>query len=89
MTGSPTAKKVKIMRSGMVIFEKFAIIEMEINRIEIVLKISKFIFIESVFQVLFFDFGITSRISKNYDSIYFNTKFNRCYFDKYQIVSFL
>ncbi len=89
MTGSPTAKKVKIMRSGMVVFEKFAIIEMEINRIEIVLKISKLIFIESVFQVLFFDFGITSRISKNYNLIYFNTKFNRCYFDKYQIVSFL
>jgi hypothetical protein len=74
---------------GMVDFEKFSIIEIKINRIKIFLKISKSIFIESVFQVLFFDFGITSRISKNYDSIYFDTKFNRCYFDKYQIVSFL
>jgi hypothetical protein len=73
----------------MVDFEKFAVIEIEINRIKIFLKISKSIFIESVFQVWFFDFGITSRISKNYDLIYFDTKFNRCYFDKYQIVSFL
>ncbi len=78
----------KYLRPGMVDFEKFAIIEIEINRIEFFLKISKSIFIESVFQVLFFDFGITSRISKNYDSIYFDTKFNRCYFNKYRIVSF-
>ena len=67
----------------MVNFEKFAIIEIEINRIKNFLKISKSIFIESVFQVLFFDFGITQRISKSYDSIYFDTKFNRCHFDKY------
>ena len=44
---------------------------------------------KSVFYVFVFDFGITSIISKNYDSIYFDTKFNRCYFDKYRIVSFL
>ena len=50
---------------------------------------SKSVFIESVFQVCFFNFGITSIISKNYDSIYFDTKFNQCYFDKYRIVSFL
>jgi len=74
---------------GMVDFEKFAVIKIEINWIEIFLNISKSIFIESVFQVLFFDFGITSRISKNNDSIYFDTKFNWCYFDKYLIVSFL
>ncbi len=50
---------------------------------------SKLVFIESVFYVFVFDFGITSIILKNYDSIYFNTKFNQCYFDKYQIVSVL
>ncbi len=50
---------------------------------------SKSVFIESVFYVFVFDFGITLIISKNYDSIYFDTKFNRCYFDKYQIVSVL
>jgi len=50
---------------------------------------SKSVFIESVFYVFVFDFGITSIISKNYDSIYFDTKFNRCYFDKYRIVSVL
>jgi len=50
---------------------------------------SKSVFIESVFYIFVFDFGITSIISKNYDSIHFDTKFNRCYFDKYQIVSVL
>jgi hypothetical protein len=50
---------------------------------------SKSVFIESVFYIFVFDFGITSIISKNYDSIYFDTKFNRCYFDKYRIVSVL
>ncbi len=49
----------------------------------------KSVFIESVFYVFVFDFGITSIISKNYDSIYFDTKFNRCYFNKYRIVSVL
>jgi hypothetical protein len=44
---------------------------------------------KSVFYIFVFDFGITSIISKNYDSIYFDTKFNRCYFDKYRIVSVL
>jgi hypothetical protein len=50
---------------------------------------SKSVFIESVFYVFVFDFGITSIISKNYDSIYFDTKFNRCHFDKYRIVAVL
>ena len=50
---------------------------------------SKSFFIESVFYVFVFDFGITSIISKIYDSIYFNTKFNRCHLDKYRIVSVL
>ncbi len=59
----------KCLPPGMVDFENFAIIEIEINRIEIFLKISKSILIESVFQVLFFAFSIISRISKNYDSI--------------------
>jgi hypothetical protein len=50
---------------------------------------SKSVFIESVFYVFVFDFGIILIISKNYDSIYFDTKFNQCYFNKYQIVSVL
>ena len=78
----------------MVEIEKFSKIEIEINRIEIFrteieIGFIEIGFIESVFQVCFFHFGITSIISKNYDSIYFDTKFNRCYFDKYQIVSVL
>jgi len=50
---------------------------------------SKSVFIESVFYIFVFDFGIISIILKNYDSIYFDTKFNRCYFNKYRIVSVL
>ncbi len=50
---------------------------------------SKSVSIESVFYVFVFEFGTTSIIWKNYDLIYFDTKFNRCYFDKYLIVSVL
>ncbi len=72
----------------MVKIEKFSIIEIEINRIEIFRTKIKIGFYRIGFSGFFFDFGITSIILKNYDSIYFDTKFNRCYFDKYQIVSF-
>jgi hypothetical protein len=71
----------------MVEIEKFSIIE--INRIEIFRTEIEIGFYRIGFSGFFFDFGITSIISKNYDSIYFNTKFNRCYLDKYRIVSFL
>jgi len=80
----------KILKPGpnMVEIEKFSIIEMEINRIEIFRTEIEIGFYRISFSVFFY-FGITSILSKNYDSIYFDTKFNRCYFDKYRIVSFL
>ncbi len=73
----------------MVDFEKIFKIEIEINRIKIFRTEIETVFIESVFYVFVFDFSITSIISKNYDSIYFDTKFNQCHFDKYRIVSVL
>ncbi len=73
----------------MVEIEKFSIIEIEINRIEIFRTKIEIGFYRIGFSGYFFDLGITLILSKNYDSIYFDTKFNQCYFDKYQIVSFL
>ena len=68
----------KILKPGpnMVEIEKFSIIEIEINRIEIFGTEIKIGFYRIGFSGFFFDFGITSIISKNYDSIYFDTKFN-------------
>jgi hypothetical protein len=73
----------------MVKIEKFSIIEIEINRIEIFRTKIEIGFYRIGFSGVFIDFGITSIISKNYDSIYFDTKFNQCHFDKYRIVSVL
>ena len=74
----------EVFPSGMVDFEKIFKIEIEINRIEIFRTEIEIGFLHFCFRFRY-NFGI----SKNYDSIYFHTKFNRCYFDKYRIVSFL
>ncbi len=82
------AKALMWMEAGMVEIEKFSKIEIEINQIKIFRTEIEIGFYRIGFPVWFFDFSITSIISKNYNSIYFDTKFNRCHFDKYPIVSF-
>jgi hypothetical protein len=74
---------------GMVDFENFFKIEIEINRIEIFRTEIEIGFYRISFLGFCFRFRYNFGISKNYDSIYFDTKFNRCYFDKYRIVSVL
>jgi len=63
-------------------------IEIEIYRIEIFLKISKSIFIESKLYRKYRKLCYKT-IKKNYDSIFFETKLNRCYFDKYHFYSII
>ena len=73
----------------MVEIEKYFKIEIEIYRIEIFRTEIEIGFYRIGFLRFCFRFRYNFGISKNYDSIYFDTKFNRCYFDKYQIVSVL
>ncbi len=75
--------------SGMVEIEKSFKIEIKIYRIEIFRTEIEIGFYQIGFLHFCFRFWYNFGISKNYDSIYFDTKFNRCYFDKYRIVSVL
>ncbi len=76
-------------KPSMVEIEKYFKIEIEIYRIEIFRTEIEIGFYRIGFLRFCFRFRYNFGISNNYDSIYFDTKFNRCYFDKYRIVSVL
>ncbi len=76
-------------QTNMVEIEKSFKIEIEIYRIEIFRTEIKIGFYRIGFLRFCFQFRYNFGISKNYDSIYIDTKFNRCHFDKYRIVSVL
>ncbi len=73
----------------MVEIEKYFKIEIEIYRIEIFRTEIEIGFYRISFLRFCFWFRYNFGISINYDSIYFDTKFNQCYLDKYRIVSVL
>jgi hypothetical protein len=73
----------------MVEIEKFSKIEIEINRIEIFSTDIEIGFYRIVFFRVFFNFGITSRISEVFDLTQFDINFHRLYFETYRISTFM